>query len=610
MHKLSEILKKIKEEKSSAFLYTSSYNKSDAISYLFNNPEEIISITSLNELELGLNRIDELADQDKFILSLLDYEAGYLFEEKLQNFITDNKTLMRFLVFDSSEVDKIASNEISFDPFEQDYKINDFQLNETERNYLNKIYKIKEYIKQGDTYQVNYTLKGKFNFRGEILDFVQNLIFNQSTQYSAFINYGNEFVISISPELFFSTNGYKISTRPMKGTIKRGINLEDDSFRAEELRNSKKDKAENIMIVDLLRNDIGKISKTNSVNVDSIYDVEKYETIFQLTSKVHGILESKKYSKIISNLFPCGSITGAPKIRTMKIINELENEKRGLYTGAIGFIHKDNSVFNVAIRTISIDKKTSNGEIGLGSGIVWDSNAEDEFNEVSLKSNFLVNPDKYFEIFETMLLEDGKIFLLDNHINRIEKAADYFLFKFNKNLVLEKLNSSINNLDSNHKFKIKLVLTKSGEIRLDINKIETSILKRAVISSNKINKKNRFQYFKTTNRELYDSEFTFYRMKNYFDVIYFNEFNELAEGSISNIFIRSKDIWKTPSIDSGILNGTYRNKFISENNVIETCITKEELLNSDEILLTNSLRKEVDIFELYENNDLVWRKTK
>ena len=610
MHKLSEILKKIKEEKSSAFLYTSSYNKSDAISYLFNNPEEIISITSLNELELGLNRIDELADQDKFILSLLDYEAGYLFEEKLQNFITDNKTLMRFLVFDSSEVDKIASNEISFDPFEQDYKINDFQLNETERNYLNKIYKIKEYIKQGDTYQVNYTLKGKFNFRGEILDFVQNLIFNQSTQYSAFINYGNEFVISISPELFFSTNGYKINTRPMKGTIKRGINLEDDSFRAEELRNSKKDKAENIMIVDLLRNDIGKISKTNSVNVDSIYDIEKYETIFQLTSKVHGILESKKYSKIISNLFPCGSITGAPKIRTMKIINELENEKRGLYTGAIGFIHKDNSVFNVAIRTISIDKKTSNGEIGLGSGIVWDSNAEDEFNEVSLKSNFLVNPDKYFEIFETMLLEDGKIFLLDNHINRIEKAADYFLFKFNKNLVLEKLNSSINNLDSNHKFKIKLVLTKSGEIRLDINKIETSILKRAVISSNKINKKNRFQYFKTTNRELYDSEFTFYRMKNYFDVIYFNEFNELAEGSISNIFIRSKDIWKTPSIDSGILNGTYRNKFISENNVIETCITKEELLNSDEILLTNSLRKEVDIFELYENNDLVWRKTK
>ena len=610
MHKLSEILKKIKEEKSSAFLYTSSYNKSDAISYLFNNPEEIISITSLNELELGLNRIDELADQDKFILSLLDYEAGYLFEEKLQNFITDNKTLMRFLVFDSSEVDKISSNEISFDPFEQDYKINDFQLNETERNYLNKIYKIKEYIKQGDTYQVNYTLKGKFNFKGEILDFVQNLIFNQSTQYSAFINYDNEFVISISPELFFSTNGYKISTRPMKGTIKRGINLEDDSFRAEELRNSKKDKAENIMIVDLLRNDIGKISKTNSVNVDSIYDVEKYETIFQLTSKVHGILESKKYSKIISNLFPCGSITGAPKIRTMKIINELENEKRGLYTGAIGFIHKDNSVFNVAIRTISIDKKTSNGEIGLGSGIVWDSNAEDEFNEVSLKSNFLVNPDKYFEIFETMLLEDGKIFLLDNHINRIEKAADYFLFKFNKNLVLEKLNSSINNLDSNHKFKIKLVLTKSGEIRLDINKIETSILKRAVISSNKINKKNRFQYFKTTNRELYDSEFTFYRMKNYFDVIYFNEFNELAEGSISNIFIRSKDIWKTPSIDSGILNGTYRNKFISENNVIETCISKEELLNSDEILLTNSLRKEVDILELYENNDLVWRKTK
>ena len=173
--------------------------------------------------------------------------------------------------------------------------------------------------------------------------------------------------------MFIQTDGNKIKSKPMKGTIKRGINLAEDSLKSKQLFESEKDKAENIMIVDLLRNDIGKISKVNSVVANPIFEIEKYESLFQMTSTVSGELTQTSFSSIIKNLFPCGSITGAPKIRTMEIINNLESENRGIYTGTIGIIDNGNLNFNIPIRTISIDKSSHKGEMGIGSGIVWDS---------------------------------------------------------------------------------------------------------------------------------------------------------------------------------------------------------------------------------------------
>lgn len=607
MYKLSELINKVICGKAKALLYTSSYFDENAKSFLLNNVDEIICVNNKKELDCKLKSVDDNIKNNKIVLSLINYEASYLLEDKFSTYINSKKPLMKFLTFDSNEVNEIDSSQIQFDNFEQDFSISSFQLNETESDYVKKIGRIKDYIKEGDTYQVNYTVKANFNFSGSLINFIQNLIFNQSTQYSAIINDEDKLVISISPELFFSVQDNIIKSRPMKGTIKRGINLENDIEQKDLLKQSIKDRAENVMIVDLLRNDIGKLAKFNSVKVDSIYDIEKYETIYQLTSKISAELNEVNYSEIIKNLFPCGSITGAPKIRTMEIIHELENSERGIYTGAIGLIKNNKSTFNVAIRTIILDKMNK-GEIGLGSGIVWDSDGLQEYSEVKLKSNFLVKTDKYFELFETMLFENGKIFLIDEHIERLKNAANYFLFKINTAKIITKIIDAVNALDLNKNYKIKLMLRKDGHTEINISEEISFQSNKIVISGNKINAKNRFQYFKTTNRELYNKELELFRKDNYFDVIYFNDENLLAEGAITNIFLFINDIWHTPSIKSGILNGVYRDYFIKNNNCIETEINKNDLLKSQKIILTNSVKKEVTIEEIFENEKLIWQK--
>lgn len=607
MYKLSELINKVICGKAKALLYTSSYFDENAKSFLLKNVEEIICVNNKKELDYKFNSVDDKIKNNKIVLSLINYEAGYLLEDKFSTYLNSKKPLMKFLTFHSNEVNEIDSSQILFDNFEQDFSISSFQLNETESDYVKKIDRIKNYIKEGDTYQVNYTVKANFNFSGSLINFIQNLIFNQSTQYSAIINDEEKLVISISPELFFSVQDNIIKSRPMKGTIKRGINLENDIEQKDLLKQSIKDRAENVMIVDLLRNDIGKLAKFNSVKVDSIYDIEKYETIYQLTSKISAELNEVNYSEIIKNLFPCGSITGAPKIRTMEIIHELENSERGIYTGAIGLIKNNKSTFNVAIRTIILDKMNK-GEIGLGSGIVWDSDGLQEYSEVNLKSNFLVKTDKYFELFETMLFENGKIFLIDEHIERLKNAANYFLFKINTAKIITKIIDAVNALDLNKNYKIKLMLRKDGHTEINISEEISFQSNKIVISGNKINAKNRFQYFKTTNRELYNKELELFRKDNYFDVIYFNDENLLAEGAITNIFLFINDIWHTPSIKSGILNGVYRDYFIKNNNCIETEINKNDLLKSQKIILTNSVKKEVTIEEIFENEKLIWQK--
>ena len=225
-------------------------------------------------------------------------------------------------------------------------------------NLVNDIGKIKNHIKAGDTYQVNYTMKGTFNFNGSYSSFCQKLLFNQSAKYSAFVNNNDSFILSLSPELFFHQKDKMIISHPMKGTIRRGYNENSDRLFETDLKTSEKNLAENVMIVDLIRNDLGRICRYGSVSAPELFRIEKYESLFQMMSEVQGKLKKKTdVRKIIQNIFPCGSITGAPKIRTMEIINEIENEKRGIYTGSIGLITSNEIKMNVAIRTISINKK-------------------------------------------------------------------------------------------------------------------------------------------------------------------------------------------------------------------------------------------------------------
>jgi para-aminobenzoate synthetase/4-amino-4-deoxychorismate lyase len=531
-------------------------------------------------------------------------------EEKLEKLLPDTEQrLMQFFFFEEKDITKIKSSVITLGEIDSNsYSVSDFKLKTIQSKFFNDIEKIKRYIEEGDTYQVNYTVKSEFNFNGSYASLFKNLVFNQSAGYSAFINNDNNYIISLSPELFIQVDKKKIITKPMKGTLSRTKNIKSDSLKEYELKNSEKNMAENVMIVDLLRNDLGKFCKYGSVKVDDLYGIETYESLFQMVSTVRGrLVNGTRLSEIIKYIFPCGSITGAPKIRTMEIIKELEAERRGIYTGAIGMISKAESVFNVAIRTIKIDKETGIGEMGLGSGIVWDSEPEKEYTETLLKGDFITAPLKQFELIETMLLDNGEIFLFEDHMERLKSAAKFFLFNINENKITKSLFKKIDKKYTNGKYKVRVTLNKWGKVTYNFNFV-TFIpdVVKIIISDKTIDSENKFQYFKTTNRELYNSELTKYNRSGYFEVIFFNEKDELAEGCTTNIFIKKNDVWLTPPITNGILPGIYRNHFMyTQKDVKEAIITINDLLHADEVMLVNSVIGEVKVDSLYYENEFV-----
>jgi len=638
--KLIEILKYISENPGSAFFYTPPIYESSNC-YFFKETNTSIEIFSVDELEKKLNEIDYLLSHGLTAFGFIEYEFGYLLEDRLQkNINLTDRPLLHFFFSEDKSILKFDSKELNYDHcsgFIGKKTIGDFKLDTTKEEYLENVFKIKKYIQEGDTYQVNYTVKSKFEVTSSVVELFLQLIFTQSAKYAAIINLGDKIIISSSPELFFEVDNDSIIVKPMKGTIKRGINLKKDSQHCEELLASEKDRAENIMIVDLLRNDIGKICEYDSVEVINKYHIEKYESVYQLTSEIKGKLKTNNLSDIITNLFPSGSITGAPKLSTMEIIHELEKEKRGIYTGLIGIFNKQRSIANVAIRTIVIDNQSNSGELGIGSGIVWDSQPENEYEEVLLKSKFLTEPTKYFELLETMLYENGEIFLLDYHLKRMKEASNYFLFLFDESALKNELFNSIESLDKNESYKIRLTLLKWGTINIKIEEIkkETGNID-IIITDEKINAKDKYQYFKTTNRELYDTELRKAKDKGFFEVVFFNQNGYLAEGAITNIFIEVNNAFYTPRIEDGILNGCYRqfildninqktefeNNFneinngsyilnkIHQNNsqVDEKEITFEEIINSERIILVNSVRKDLLVNRIFDSKGNLIRK--
>lgn len=597
----NQILQQVLSNKGNAFFYTPAYYKNSR-SYLFKNPFEEKVIKSAKNIKNQFQTIDDAVLKGIPVYGYTHYELGYEIEEKLKSrSANESKLLGKFFLFNPDSINEFSSADIAIikEDF-KDFQIYDFQLLEDKKTYLENISKIKNYIRIGDTYQVNYTIGSEFKLRGEIEHLILNLIFNQSAKYIAIINDYPKIIISISPELFFEYKNNVLISRPMKGTIKRGKNIGDDNQHYTELLLSKKDKAENIMIVDLLRNDMGKISQIDSVKVEKQFEVEKYESVYQMTSTITSQVLGSSISNILFNLFPCGSITGAPKIRTMEIIDELENYERGIYTGSIGMILDMNMTFNVPIRTIEFDIAKQKGRLPLGSGIVWDSDAEKEYSEIKLKAEFLTDPKPYFELLETMLVEHNSVFLLDYHEKRLKKSAEYFLFKYDKASLHEKLNGIIDTLNAEQKYKLRLTLNKWGYFNIDVE--EVFYYKGQVkikVSNSLVNTQNRFQYFKTTNRNLYDSEYRKCNSNGYYDVLFFNENGELAEGAISNVIIKKNNFLFTPPLHAGILSGCYRKFLIDNNKIQEKSISRTDLKDADEVFLCNSVRKmiKVDIID-------------
>jgi para-aminobenzoate synthetase/4-amino-4-deoxychorismate lyase len=474
---------------------------------------------------------------------------------------------------------------------EERFSLKHCSLKISEPEYSKAIERIKNYISAGDTYQVNFTDKYTFDFEGSPTACFVALREKQKVGYGAFINADGKYILSFSPELFLKLHDGTIITKPMKGTVRRGKYLAEDEILRQWLRHDEKNRSENLMIVDLLRNDVGRIAETGSVMVKEMFTVEKYETLFQMTSTIEGTLRRNlSFYELFKSMFPSGSVTGAPKIRTMQIIRQLEDEPRGVYTGAIGYIAptKD-AIFNVAIRTLVIDG--TKGEMGIGSGIVFDSDARQEYEECALKAEFLTQPPETFHLIESILW-DGSYPLLSYHMERLRDSAAYFGFTIDIEYVLRELATNQNQLAKAFAYKVRLLLESTGAVTIENQQLSNAPpAGKVLLSPFTTSSRDKFLFHKTTRRQVYDAEFQKALELGYDDVLFCNEKNEVTEGAISNVFIEHKGTLCTPPLTCGLLPGVYR-RHILENTpgACERILSVRELQNADAIFICNSVR--------------------
>ncbi|MBU3937218.1 MAG: aminodeoxychorismate synthase component I, partial [Proteobacteria bacterium] len=418
------------------FLETSRVTAAESRSYFFHSPVTHLVCYAHDDPARFFQQAEDFLSKGMYLAGWLGYEFGYLLEPSLAKRIhpAPEKPLARLGVFHqplifAHDPGELLGNSWPAPPPPQpstDYRITNLHPNLTQAAYTAALARIKAYIESGDTYQVNFTLKLLFDFDGSPEALYQTLRRNQSVSFGAYLRSGSQRFLSFSPELFFKRIGEQCLVRPMKGTIQRGPYPAEDARLARFLQHDEKNRSENVMIVDLLRNDLGRICTPGTVTTQSLFDIETYETLHQMTSTITGHLPLEtKIESLFRALFPCGSVTGAPKIRTMEIIHELENEPRGVYTGAIGFLSPSGeAVFNVPIRTIALNN--SKGEMGIGSGIIHDSDPEQEWRECLLKGRFLSDPPPPFSLVETLLWQPGSgYWLLPEHLERLAASADY-----------------------------------------------------------------------------------------------------------------------------------------------------------------------------------------
>jgi para-aminobenzoate synthetase / 4-amino-4-deoxychorismate lyase len=560
--------------------------------FLFKNPVKSITLpagkVTPDDLKTFFRELGELSNE-YYLAGYIPFEIGYPLQAPYRFSRHLQSTGCWFGVFTSPmERDTELS---SLFATQGDFHVEGIHPDISAETYTKAIHKIKRYIQKGDTYQVNYTTKLNFDLKGSPFALYSHLRRMQLTHFSALIHHDGTWILSLSPELFFRIENGVITSRPMKGTMPRGRTNIEDADIARTLAADPKNRAENLMIVDLMRNDIGRIAETGSVEVSSLFDVEKYRTVFQMTSTITGKLrDGITLVDIFKSLFPSGSVTGAPKLRTMHIIQELENSPRGVYTGAVGYISPDStSVFNIPIRTIEIRGET--GRMGIGSGIVWDSDPEKEYEECMLKARFLTEPYKPVTLIESLRYENGYL-RLEKHLDRLIDSAAYFDIPVQREALITLLDGHVQNLQPDGIYKVRLTVDESGELHIESSPISATEDQpvRLGLSLLHTSSGDRFLYHKTTNRELYTKEYNNAVRNGHFDVIFRNERGEITEGAISNIYIERDGMLITPPVSCGLLNGVYRQFLLEEGKARESIIHKDELHNAGTIFVSNSVR--------------------
>ena len=561
-------------------------NKKDDSWRIFSSPVEVLYTHELQNVKEVLNKAQNKVEKKNLIAAgYLSYEAAPAFDSAYCVNKKGSLPLICFGLFKDykTEITLESNNHESAEAIEWEIATN-------QTHYEIHLKYIKDQIKLGNTYQVNYTLRKHSKCIANPYGFFLEKV--QDAPYAAFIESDEHTIISTSPELFFKLSDESLICKPMKGTSKRGRTLNEDIALMKELKNSEKDKAENIMITDMLRNDMGKISDTGSVKVLSEFDIEKYPTVWQMTSSVKSQTRAS-ITAIFEALFPCASVTGAPKVSSMKIISEIEDQPREIYTGAIGYIAPNNEAqFSVPIRTILSNKKIDRSVYGTGSGIVWDSEWEKEWDECQNKSAILSVSHQNFELFETMRWDSNRgIFLEELHLNRLKDSAEFYNFKFSHEKINDKLHDYLKNLEPESEKIIRLFLAKDGETRLttsaykEHNKDKSQLISLAM---QPVDSDDLSLYHKTTIRGIYEDATG--ENPDCDDVLLWNEDGHITESTISNIIFKKDSEYFTPPISCGLLGGTYRTHLINQGHLVERIIPKTEINLYSEIYLINSVR--------------------
>ncbi|MEX0833365.1 MAG: aminodeoxychorismate synthase component I [Actinomycetota bacterium] len=473
------------------------------------------------------------------------------------------------------------------------YSVSEWEPSISRNDYETAVERIRDYIRDGDTYQINFTLRLRAEFSGDEQAFYSDLCAAQRAGQCAYIDTGRFRILSASPELFLEVDKGRVITRPMKGTASRGRTYAEDEATSRRLVDSPKERAENAMIVDLLRNDLGRVAEPGSVKVPKLFEAERYETLWQMTSTVGARLrEGVDPTAAFRVLFPSGSVTGAPKVRSMQIAAELEDSPRGVYTGAIGFLapagaEGPDARFNVAIRTVVIDPETGAAEYGVGGGITYDSVAAREWEECLTKARVLGERRPEFELIETIRYSGGEFPLMARHLARMASSAAYFGFRFEKDEVAAALESSVADLDD---ARVRLALARDGELTVTTAPLPAANPPpvRLAVDYEPVDSKDPFLFHKTTRRDLYEERAK--RHPGADDVLLVNERREITESTIANVAVELDGKWFTPPADSGCLPGVYRQELIEEGRIEERILSVSNVLEADGLALMSAVR--------------------
>lgn len=554
-------------------------------SWRFSGYAGTVEACTADKVPGALQRLQDAVDSGFYAAGFISYEAASALNPDLPSLSpVEGLPLVWFALF--RERNSVASGAGL-----PEVELDEVRLNQSPEPdaYAADIERVRAYIAAGDCYQVNHTFQLQGSFSGDPLALYSRIGSSQQAPFGSYLDIGRFVIISASPELFFSIKDGTITTRPMKGTARRGRSSLEDQDAIRQLQQDPKERAENLMIVDLLRNDLGIVAQTGSVKVESLFEIESYPSVHQMTSTITArISDEAGLPDILKALFPCGSITGAPKRRSMEIIAGLEGKARGVYCGAIGCLAPGgDAVFSVAIRTLLLDRQNNRLSLGVGSGITWDSKAESELAECLNKGAFINGNVPDFQLIESLRLQDGWYRLLDRHLARLAASAKYFSFTFDPEKVQQLLNDHAAKVTGLH--KVRLVMAADGGLQISSEPLsETDCPLRLAVSDVRVDSQDPFRYHKTTRRELLDNARSACQRCD--EVLFLNERGEVTEASYHTLVVKQGGRLLTPALVSGLLPGVLREELLACGEISEEVLCPADLLKAEELWLLNSVR--------------------